>query len=64
MTTRKYNAIKSVCMLSIYPATFDSLLKAAQEHFGDMLNSMTARQIAALLEFGYSQHRQGEMAEE
>ena len=60
MTTRKYNAIRRLCALSSYPETFNAVFAAASDHFGESLDGMTARQIAAILEFGYRQHTDGE----
>lgn len=61
MTTKKYNAVERLCNISQYSQTFKSVFDAATEHFGDMLDSMTAAQIAAIIEFGYAQHHHGEM---
>lgn len=62
MTTRKYNAVRKLCSISRLDRTFNDVLKAMQEHFGDMLESMTAKQIAYIIEFGYCQHVHGAMS--
>lgn len=59
MTTRKYNAIERLCALS--GLTFVAVYNAAVAQLGPVLDTMTAAQIAALLEFGYQQHTHGEM---
>lgn len=61
MTTRKYNAIKRLCALSSFGLTFNAVFNAAAAQLGPILDTMTAQQIAAVLEFGYQQHTHGEM---
>lgn len=61
MTTRKYNAVKRLCALSSFSLTFNAVFNAAVDHFGESLDTMTAAQIASILEFGYAQHTHGEM---
>lgn len=62
MTTRKYNTVRKLCSISRLDRTFSDVLKAAESHFGDMLESMTAAQIAGIIEFGYCQHVHGAMS--
>ena len=61
MTTRKYNAVAKACALSSLPQTFQAVYNAAVNQFGPILDTMTAKQIAAVIEFGYQQHTHGEM---
>ncbi len=61
MTTRKYNAVASYTDLAKFPLTFKALMDAATKQLGPVLDTMTARQIAAVIDFGYSQHTHGEM---
>lgn len=64
MTTRKYNAVKKQCGVSAFPSIFDAVYNAAVSLLGDTLNTMTAKQIASIIEFGYSQHTHGEVSTE
>lgn len=61
MTTRKENAVMKYTYLAKFPATFAAVMKAAKQELGLALETMTARQIAAVIEFGYQQHTHGEM---
>lgn len=61
MTTRKYNAVAQWTDLSKFPLTFKALMDAVSKQLGPILDTMTAQQIAAVIEFGYSQHTHGEM---
>lgn len=61
MTIRKYNAVARCTDLSKFPYTFETVMKAMIKQLGPVLDGMTARQIAAVVEFGYTQHTHGEM---
>lgn len=61
MTTNKYNRVAKCTYLSKYPETFRAIMDAAQKQFGKVLDSMSARQIAGVLEFGYAQREYGEL---
>ena len=60
MTTKKLNSVKRICWLSVYPNTFNSVLAAAEDKLGSMLDTMTAAQIAAVLELCYLQYSEGQ----
>lgn len=62
MTTKKYNMVATLSNLG--PQTFAAVLGAAQAQFGAALDAMTAKQIAAVLAFGYAQHTRGAMTAE
>lgn len=59
MTTRKLKAVERICWVSDYPIAFKSVLDAVSESLGPVLDTMSAAQIAAVIEFGYSQHNKG-----
>ena len=59
MTNRKLKAVERLCWVSDYPLTFKSVLDAATEYLGPVLDTMSAAQIAAIIEFAYLQHDKG-----
>lgn len=57
ISRRKYNEIKRRSSISSMPRTFEDVLTSLSEHVD--LSKFSARCIAAMIDFGYSQHTAG-----
>lgn len=60
MTTRKYNAVRRNCALGDLPNTFDDLCRLVAWYLGDMTETLTAKQLAAIIELSHDQHIDGQ----
>ena len=59
ISTRKLNAVRSATSIAQYPSTFAAILDALPQE----CEAMTAKQIAKMIDFGYSQVQYGRRAE-
>ncbi len=61
MTAEKFNAIKENCKRADKAGKFDEIFKNAQLSLALVIDTMTAEQIAAVIEFGFSQYLEGKI---